>query len=389
MRQLSTTIRTAFFLALLGATQSCESQPDAQHVVFPDPATEPDPSMIRLVEGPAGWFEVRGLLPAGIPDGDLDPAVWSPVLAAYVEGAEPIPMVGRYTKEGSTLRFQPRYPLVDELRYRVVCKPRHIPGSGAAPRSLVAYFQMPPREAQPTAVVGQVYPTAGVLPENLLRFYVLFSEPMRRGEAHHHIHLLDDKGKPIAGAFLDEELWDPSGRRLTLLLDPARVKRGLAVREEVGPVLQDGKKYTLVIDRDWPDVHGWPLREVYRKGFRVGPAQRSPVDLASWHVTPPPAGRRAILAVDFGTPLDHALLQRMLTVTDAAGHEVSGVGKCTDNESIWKFVSYAPWSAGTYYLVADPALEDPAGNSVAQPFERDLTGPTPTARTNRLPFHIE
>ncbi len=101
-------------------------------------------------------------------------------------------------------------------------------------------------------------PRATILPENLLRFYIHFSAPMSRGEAYHRIKLLDATGKPVADPFLElgEELWSNDGTRFTLLFDPGRIKRGLKPREEVGPVLEAGKSYCLVIDRDWPDATG-------------------------------------------------------------------------------------------------------------------------------------
>ena len=52
---------------------------------------------------------------------------------------------------------------------------------------------------------------------------------MRLREAQ-HVRLASDSGDTIAGALLssEHELWDASRRRLTILLDPARIKRGLA-----------------------------------------------------------------------------------------------------------------------------------------------------------------
>ena len=44
--------------------------------------------------------------------------------------------------------------------------------------------------------------------------------------------------------------------RLTLLLDPGRIKRGVRPLEEIGGALQVGRTYTLVIDDAWPDAKG-------------------------------------------------------------------------------------------------------------------------------------
>ena len=57
----------------------------------------------------------------------------------------------------------------------------------------------------------------------------------------------------------DELQW--SLTRLTLLLDPARVKRGLKPNLDEGRALEAGKRYQLVIDQQWPDATGRPLSE--------------------------------------------------------------------------------------------------------------------------------
>jgi hypothetical protein len=48
--------------------------------------------------------------------------------------------------------------------------------------------------------------------------------------------------------------------RLTLFIDPGRIKRGVLPLEEVGPALEEGKRYTLMIDRDLKDGTGNPLK---------------------------------------------------------------------------------------------------------------------------------
>ena len=118
------------------------------------------------------------------------------------------------------------------------------------------------------------------MPENLLKFYLHFSAPMSRGEAYRRIHLLDADGNEVADPFLElgEELWDRDMRRFTLLFDPGRIKRGLKPREEVGPVLEEGKQYTLVVDRDWLDATGYPLAAKMRKTFRALAPDEAPLD---------------------------------------------------------------------------------------------------------------
>src|SRR5262249_16285899 len=142
-----------------------------------------------------------------------------------------------------------------------------------------AEFSIPKSSASPTTVIQQIYPTANKLPENQFRFYIHFSAPMSRGEAYQHIQLLTAAGKPVEQAFLElnEELWDPEMRRLTLLFHPGRVKKGLQPREELGPILEEGKSYTLVIDSKWTDAKGNPLKESFRKAFKVTAAEEQVV----------------------------------------------------------------------------------------------------------------
>ena len=93
-----------------------------------------------------------------------------------------------------------------------------------------------------TRVTG-IYPTAAEVPSNLLRLYVWFSAPMSEGCAAEYVRLARDDGGNIAGALLptEHELWDAARRRLTVLLDPARIKRGLVGHQEVGYPLRAGR----------------------------------------------------------------------------------------------------------------------------------------------------
>jgi hypothetical protein len=226
-------------------------------------------------------------------------------------------------------------------------------------------------------VVEHVYPSKDTLPENQLKFYLHFSAPMSRGEAYRHVRLLDAHGKAIDLPFLelDEELWDGAGKRFTLFFDPGRIKRGLKPREEVGPALEEGKRYTLVIDRAWPDAEGEALKQPYRKSFRVGPPDDNPPDPTTWKLRPPAPGTRAPLVVTFPKPLDHALLHRLIWVTDSQGRKVPGTPAVADEETRWRFTPLQTWAAGTYHLVIDTRLEDLAGNTIGRPFEVDVFRP--------------
>lgn len=293
---------------------------------------------------------------------------WPKFFSISVAGNDGTPMLGEYSVEagrngGKIIRFVPRFPLAPGVTYRATLPELKLESKFTVP--------IPPRPAP--AVVTSVYPSADELPENLLRLYVHFSEPMRRGEAYDFIQLLDASGKPTPTPFLTlgEELWDETGKRLTLLFDPGRIKQGLKPREDLGPILEAGKTYTLVIDPKWRDAHGQNLQREYRRTFRAGKPADFGIDISQWTVEPPAAGARSPLVVHFPAPLDHALLHRMIAITRTNGSLIPGKVSVLDHEKTWRFEPTEAWRSGEYEIVVNRSLEDVAGNRVGQPFEVD------------------
>jgi hypothetical protein len=296
------------------------------------------------------------------------PGGWPSVLAVYAGAGDVPPMLGTYAVDAGALAFRPAFPFASGVRYRAIFRP---PGGGTP---IEMTFDGPPRETEPRARVERVYPSGDVLPSNQLRVYIYFSAPMSRGEAESRVRILDEQGTTMEGVFLPgSELWDPSGRRLTLTLDPGRIKRGLTSNMTIGPPIDAGKRYTLVIDRDWPDARGVPMVEGFRKSFRGGPADRHPPDPKEWRMTPPRAGTTEPLVVEFPDPMNYPLLERMLKVTGAQGN-IAGAVSIDRHETRWRLTPRAPWKAGAYQLVAENAIEDLAGNHIGEAFDIDVIG---------------
>src|SRR5580698_4185570 len=95
----------------------------------------------------------------------------------------------------------------------------------------------------------RISPQAKVLPANTLRFYIHFP---RSGEAHfdrNQLWLLDDREQVVRDPFLvlSQELWSLDGRRLTVLMEPGRIKRGIGADPTHDPALVVGRTYSLVI----------------------------------------------------------------------------------------------------------------------------------------------
>lgn len=326
----------------------------------------------------------------------LPPSRKTAAFAVFVDADldDPPPIVGSLTLEGSTLRFTPRYPLEPGLSYRAVLDRGKLSRGRGKPRDLISVvFPIAKPDSRPTTVVERIYPTSDRLPENQLKFYIHFSAPMSRGEAYRHVHLVDSSGKEVEAVFLElrEELWDGKGQRFTLYFDPGRVKRGLKPREELGPVLSEGRSYSLVVDDNWRDAARVRLAAGAVKRFSVGPPDDAPIDPASWKLEVPAAGSVEPLVVRFGKSLDHAQLHRVVWVATSSGRKVAGSIVTGDHESRWQFTPERPWSAGKYDLVAETTLEDLAGNSIGRPFEVDQFGPIQKqveTKTVSIPFTI-
>ncbi len=333
--------------------------------------------------GGFGTVEVWGLTPSirralgRIPPDDPR---WSSVLAVRVgagDGALP-PVAGRYAIGDDCLRFVPRYRPEGPLAYRVRLDDSALgalAGRRVRGQAHEWTYQLPGRGPVPsTTRVTGIYPSSPVVPANQLRWYVEFSAPMRDGEAAERARLVDQEGRPVDGAFLkvQEELWDPDRRRITLFFDMGRVKRGIRTRMESGPVLRPGKRYSLEIDRDWRDAAGAALVGGVTHSFRAGPEDHSPVEPTRWRLTPPAIGTRGALAVDFGEPLDHALASHLIAVTRLDGTPVGGEGRLSREDRTWEFIPDQPWFGEPYQVRVHPALEDLSGNRVGHAFDADL-----------------
>ena len=286
-------------------------------------------------------------------------------------------VLGQLEALKSTIRFVPRFPAVPGQQYFVRATARDT--------TIDTTFTVPYKPTAPTTIVEAIYPSAGVVPMNLLRIYIQFSAPMRIGESTTRVKLIDDAGAEVKDAFLmsPQELWDPERQRLTMLFDPGRIKRDLRPHEELGLPLQQGRTYRVVVDSAWPDAYGNPLKASYSKQFKVGPENRSLPRIADWKVTAPTT--TTPLTIDFPEPLDHALLLRMITVKGVAGHVI-----LERNETRWIFRPDQPWKPGEYIIEVDTSLEDLAGNNLRDVFDVDRTAPRrgETAERISIPFRV-
>jgi hypothetical protein len=390
--------------ALAGAGAACAPGDAARD----DPAgveatAAGDAPALRLIDRAA--VELSGVPPAtlaAVPEeGWRDALAVSTRDAAGDPGAPP--MLGSYDLDDGKVVFRPRFPFAPGVAHVA----RYRPPGGGDPTTLEFRVEGP-EGAGETRVVG-IFPSTATWPMNQLKMYLHFSASMRTGRAFEHIRLYDEtSGAALEQPFVtvQEELWDGEQRVLTVLYDPARIKRGLVPHEEAGLPLREGHSYRLEIDAGWSDRDGRPLAEPFTATFEVGPVDRTWPDPRRWTVRAPAAGSRDPAVVRFDEPLDHGLLHTLIAVRRASGDvpagtwrtepassppdEVAGRVEIGETETVWRFIPDAPWSAGRYELVVPAIVEDLAGNTLRGLFDAEMAAsPTPFAGAEAAYFGFE
>jgi hypothetical protein len=235
-------------------------------------------------------------------------------------------------------------------------------------------LSLPREKSAVRSRVEHIFPSSDELPENLLRFYVSFSNPMERGRAEEHIILLGPDGRPAPDTLYRTpvELWDRSMRHLTILLDPGRLKRWVGPNRELGPPLKVGQVYRLVVGSGMKDFSGRPLGESFSKPFSVIEAARSPIAPEQWEIQPTAANCREPLVLEFPKPLDWALLWHAITIASESGQRIDGRIAIDEGERRWRFTPTYPWTAGSYRVRVAPSLEDICGNTLLAAFDTPL-----------------
>jgi hypothetical protein len=289
-------------------------------------------------------------------------------------------MSGEWTTAGGKVIFAPKYPLKPGATYRLFLAD-----------GMTLDVAVPADTTDRHAALTGISPAVTEVPENVLRFYLHFDKPMPRGDVYRYIRVVRDDGTEVPQPFLklDDELWNPEQTRLTLLIEPGRIKREVKPLIDLGPVFAAGNKYTLIVRGEWPTLAGKPLGEDIRKPITAVTRLEDAPDPKRWTITPP-AGHRDELKVAFGRPMDHALLARTLSVIGPDGSAVRGTGTASDADRGWTFKPAADWVSGAYKLRANSVLEDVCGNAIGHPFEVELGKPNKPVEPKEIdvPFTV-
>ena len=212
----------------------------------------------------------------------------------------------------------------------------------------------------------RISPQAKVLPANTLRFYLHFP---RSGEAHFdrdQLWLLNEEEEVVRDPFLvlSQELWSPDGSRLTVLMEPGRIKRGLGADPTHDPALVVGRAYSLLVTA---------LGQTVRHTFRVSDPVLEAVNETSWRLVSPTAGSLDPAIVHFGRVMDAALCEDEIGVLTHSGEVVQTRVSLAPDGTAAQITSSHPWRAGKYGLVVSERLEDVCGNRLGEALDHDLS----------------
>lgn len=212
--------------------------------------------------------------------------------------------------------------------------------------------------------VADLYPRATVLPKNLLRFYVYFDHAMDTATSAGQIEIRTSSGKVLDDLLLQSRapLWSEDGRRLTLILDPGRIKTGLSHAHQPDSGFKVGEEFTLVIGQGFTTETGCEMAAVFEHQFFIARADTTPPNPKNWVLNAPSAMSRDPLTVSFKKPLDHLSLAYRIRVKTITGQSIPGAISLGKDDEHWIFTPSEVWAEGPYNLVIDSRLEDLAGN---------------------------
>jgi hypothetical protein len=277
----------------------------------------------------------------------------------------------RYSLKEAQLALKPRFPLRPGIDYEAIAT---LPSGEEVRRQ----FRLAEPHFPTAPSVVKVFPSGAELPANVLKFYVHFSAPMREGRhVFEAICIEQESGEPIHDPWRRVELWDDKAMRLTLWIHPGRIKKGVNLREEFGPVLEPGKRYRIRFTTALRSAGGIPLQDEYVKEFRTTEEDHDRPNPEFWKISETKIATLSPLSVTFPDPLDHALLHRHLRVFRNY-QQLDGRIEVSKDERQWVFTPLEAWDVdSSYRLRVNPRLEDQAGNTPLRLFDTDIQAPTP------------
>jgi hypothetical protein len=256
----------------------------------------------------------------------------------------------------------------------------------------VLLFDLPSAAAAcpPESSLAQVFPSADVLPSNLLRFHLRFARTVEVFDVNEHLRLVDTSEgaeQIVAHPFLDlsDGLWSADGLTLTVLLHPGRVKLGLASHEARGAALLTSRSYELQMrsEIDLEDIVASKNEWRTLKRFLVSEALDNSMDVTGFAVEAPRADTRAPLRLNLKRVVDRLAIENYVAVTDENGAIVPIDVVTSRSDMTILLRPLNPWRVGTYTVHFANEFEDVSGNRFSASFESQSIVPF-TQTTTRL-----
>ncbi|WP_051563761.1 hypothetical protein [Enterovibrio calviensis] len=335
-----------------------------------------------LLHGSAAFAQENSLTLPEQPNDNIELTLYSnpslsdpaEVLAVFVGEVEnccenTLPIAGKYRVDENKVIFDPAFDFVKGQNYTISIREQ-----GADKQDLQGFF-IEPDQALTAPKVTQIYPSSVEIPENTLRFYVQFSAPMQPHVAIRFIKLVDENGTEDDAAFMSfkQELWSEDRTRLTLLMDPGRIKRGVAQNLALGPALLEGKRYSIVIHEGWPTANNGLSTQRYEKTFLVDKALRHLPSTNSWQIKAPKNQTRMPISITFDRQFDRHLLNKAINIFDVTGQAVAGDISVDEGETRWMFTPNQAWQTSSIRINVDAQLEDVAGNNFRELMDHAVT----------------
>lgn len=283
----------------------------------------------------------------------------------FLKGETATGVLGKWTSVGNRHQFVPAAPFTPGQTYDLRKDGRLLDTF----KIEVAFDEMPPE-------ILMLYPTRDTVPENLLKIYLRFSQPMQEvGSALDFISVYNETQEREETIFLElqSELWNRKHNRLTLWLDPGRIKTDLIPNKEKGLPILKGNTYTLSISDAWRSAKGQKLSGPYIKKWVVTKRDDQKPDVSIWKIRVPKVNTIDPLHLEFGEPMDAILAMETIGISDLSGNAVPGNLALTANELGILFHPTRIWEKGIYALHIQSKLEDLAGNNLNRLFDTPVS----------------
>lgn len=304
-------------------------------------------------------------------------------LGVFLKGSSS-PVLGDFSSNGNERVFTPTIPFTNGQHYIINHNEK-----------LLVEFTVKTFQPKEVPKLKAIYPSTDTVPQNLLKMYFVFSEPMQEvGNSLDFISITDNYTGKRNSVFLElpSELWNKEHTRLTLWLDPGRIKTDLIPNKKEGLPLKEGRNYTLRIAENLKSAKGVKLNQSYSKDFFVSTSDRQKPDSFTWQISPPKKDSKGVLEIKFNEPMDGVLAKEVISITDNSGKTIRGRYELVDHERQLNFYPETLWYSTTYEITVRSLLEDLAGNNLNHLFDSDVENNSKKeafTKTKKINFSIK